>query len=507
MNVLGRFLEETIYMLPSVLAKQTFFSIIVFVIVFFISFWLKSRQRYILIGLWALVFVRLVLPVDFASPISVRSAAEKLFTVIDNGRSSTSPASDTAVRVKVPVPGTDGGSKGELKESAFSHVLSLIWLTVASALLFLQIVRRHAVFREIRYSRVLFGGKWFRSVESWRMRLRLGRRVTIVCGRKKVSPFTTGLFKPVIYIPHALMIRGTDETIDSVIGHEMAHIKGCDALWSLVCGLLQIVYFFNPVVWIAGRQIRQIREYACDETAMQWGKLSRKTYGRVLLKVMGMNLAFGGTENSFEGFFNRKELITRRLHNLKQGIVPAKHKRAAVILVIALSVFILPLAAQTGRTVLPYAERMFFVSPVDNGIINLECGWDRKTENMPLYRHNGIDIRWSGTGTGAVYAAADGKVQWIVEDNLFPWCTGMMLSHKNDFKTCYFHLGTTVVKPGEYVRKGRLLGYVDASIGALHFEVHRNMTVLDPELYLSLPKQLTRSVIKFNSINPGESRR
>ncbi len=498
----GGFPVEVMRWLPSFLALQTLFSLIVFVMVFLVSLLLKNRYRSVVLGLWALVFVRLILPVDFALPVSVRTAADKLISLVFDSRSLPRPAPFPLAGAGSPALQAPTAPAAEKKTGRLEQVLALGWLAAVAALMTVQSLRRRAVRREIRRARVLTGGRWVKSAAAWRERLSVRRQITLVCGRRALSPFTVGWFKPVIYIPQALMTRATGEIVESVIGHEMAHINGWDALWSMLRCFLQTVYFFNPAVWIAGGRIRQIREYACDETAMNAGGISRQAYGGALLRVVRMNMAPAGTDSPFEGLLRRKELMARRLRNVKRSTVQKKHTLAACILVVTASIFILPLAAHSGRVVLPYAEGTYLAPPMARGYVCLEYGWDRDAASRRYYLHKGIDIKWTDAGAGIVHAAAAGEVTWVGEDEVFPWCTGITMRHFNDFETRYLHLGVIFVKPGQWVKSGQTIGYVANGVSALHFEVSRSMTTLDPELYVALPKRLERPVIKNVSRPP-----
>ena len=101
--------------------------------------------------------------------------------------------------------------------------------------------------------------------------------------------------------------------------------------------------------------------------------------------------------------------------------------------------------------------------------------------------HGAIDMRctWDGTTIQPVYAAEDGTVNWV-QDWDGKTITGMQ-SYGNavkirhaDYKglsleTRYAHLSSYVVKNGQQVKEGQLIGYTgntgNSSSAHLHFEV------------------------------------
>ncbi len=86
-------------------------------------------------------------------------------------------------------------------------------------------------------------------IEDWRQFFRIKRPVSLVSSQVYLSPFTKGMVRPIIFIPEKIIsIKDNDDFISSIIGHEMSHIKRWDNLWLKLQSLLQIVYFFNPLV-------------------------------------------------------------------------------------------------------------------------------------------------------------------------------------------------------------------------------------------------------------------
>jgi len=81
------------------------------------------------------------------------------------------------------------------------------------------------------------------------------------------SPAVCGLFRPVILVPENLGASLGVEHLRTVLLHELAHIKRGDLWVNLVQTLLQIVYFYNPLLWLANAMIRRVWEQAVDEAA------------------------------------------------------------------------------------------------------------------------------------------------------------------------------------------------------------------------------------------------
>ncbi len=78
------------------------------------------------------------------------------------------------------------------------------------------------------------------------------------------TPALTASIKPKLLLPKS-MLQGMDlRQIEYGIRHELMHYRHRDYLTALLLMLLRCVYWFNPVVWLAVRQIETDMEAACD---------------------------------------------------------------------------------------------------------------------------------------------------------------------------------------------------------------------------------------------------
>ncbi len=92
-----------------------------------------------------------------------------------------------------------------------------------------------------------------------------------VCFSGRVnSPVITGLLNPTLLLPgHAR--RWSDGTLRMVMLHELGHMKRFD-LWTSLAGQLACAFhWFNPVVWILRKRLREECEYACDAHVISCG--------------------------------------------------------------------------------------------------------------------------------------------------------------------------------------------------------------------------------------------
>jgi beta-lactamase regulating signal transducer with metallopeptidase domain len=95
------------------------------------------------------------------------------------------------------------------------------------------------------------------------------RQVRLGVAESVTMPLTTGWLKPLIILPTGLTTQLSAAECESILAHELAHIRRHDYLINLGQRLIQACLFFHPAVWLIGRQIAIERELACDDWAVK----------------------------------------------------------------------------------------------------------------------------------------------------------------------------------------------------------------------------------------------
>jgi murein DD-endopeptidase MepM/ murein hydrolase activator NlpD len=130
-----------------------------------------------------------------------------------------------------------------------------------------------------------------------------------------------------------------------------------------------------------------------------------------------------------------------------------------------------------------YARRRLFRSPLSGTYTSL-VGERHDPFTGDVKRHNGVDIR--APFNAWVSAPASGKVSLAGWNGGYGKC--VIIDHGNGYKTLCGHLNTVLVKQGQHVRQGQMIGRVGSTGRTtgphLHFTIYLKNKVQDPLKYL-----------------------
>ena len=254
----------------------------------------RTVSRRVQYALWLLVLLRLLIPANLpAMGLSILTAAEPVrdsLSAAAERQAYREPYASYPVEaysqqeLPAPRPGAilvEGeGSYGVVDETGENVVfyrrrslpiLRLIWYCGMGvmALLFLGENLRFA--KKLRRTRVPLAG-----AES---------RYPVYLCDDIPSPCLFGVWKPAIYV--TIPAAKDPATLGHVIAHEETHARHLDPLWSLLRGLCLVVWWFDPLVWLAAHFSKADCEMACDEGVLaRMDREERIAYGETLLKLI-----------------------------------------------------------------------------------------------------------------------------------------------------------------------------------------------------------------------------
>lgn len=127
-------------------------------------------------------------------------------------------------------------------------------------------------------------GPWARLTGAVSQEYGLRSTVRLIRGKNSAVLASWGVLFPKILLP-ANSEDWPEERIRAVLCHELAHIRRKDWFVQIVTEVLRVIYWFNPLFWIACSRLRLESEYACDNAVLEHGFLDSH-YAAHLLDVV-----------------------------------------------------------------------------------------------------------------------------------------------------------------------------------------------------------------------------
>ncbi len=227
----------------------------------------------------------------------------------------------------------------------------LSWAAVALCLLLLLLQRSYFVRGLVAQADEASAAMEDSLDHCWRrmgLRQKVGLRLSAIVG----SPAACGLIHPVILVPQNLVPRLQSHDLQAVLLHELAHIKRGDLWVNLVQTLAQIVYFYNPLLWLANAIIRRTREQAVDEAVLVAMGEAAQQYPETLVNVA--KLAFRkrpALSLRLIGVVESKSALSARIRHILSRPLPKSTKVgvAGLIVILVTATVLLPMAKAQRR--------------------------------------------------------------------------------------------------------------------------------------------------------------
>ena len=258
---------------------------------------LRKAPRNITCLLWLLVALRLLLPFELKSPISLQPRLTEPVSITEFAPPSTSPTQDQLTEIRPeaqkPVSEPQNDTSLTLEPEA---VVTVFWISGSLSLLIYAAVSFTILRHRVRDAVLCSDGVW----ESDRI----------------ADAFLLGYWKPRIYLP--VILSHQDRKL--IVAHERSHQSRGDQWWKLLGMFCLSLHWFNPLVWLGFWLMCRDIETACDEKVIRNLDLEqRKDYSLALLNSVKRTSGFLSYPVSF-GEVNLKHRIKSVLNYRKPGL-------------------------------------------------------------------------------------------------------------------------------------------------------------------------------------------
>ena len=333
------------------------------------QWWLRKRLspswRY---GLWLLLVVRLLMPVSPQSAFSVfnlarttpRHSAAASHAPILSAAVGSEPAA--IVPTHVPVVVEPGEAPLIVQPPAgVRPAVEIDWFAIAfcgwlAGVCFFgaRLVWTNGRFRSrIAGYQPIADTAVTRLFDECRAAFKISRPVRLIESEEVESPAVYGFWRKWLLLPDGVFERFSAGELRCIFLHELAHIKRGDVGINWLVSLLQVLHWFNPILWLAWARMRADRELATDALALAHvGENDRAPYGETIIKVLE-GLTGERALPGLVGIVENKAQLKERLAAICR---PGRYWQWAALTVAALLAGIGLTGAQSGKGPAPETQ-------------------------------------------------------------------------------------------------------------------------------------------------------
>jgi len=193
--------------------------------------------------------------------------------------------------IHIQVAPNTGVADGSMVGSQLYRGISLVYFAGMGIYLLVTLLGIGRI-RALRQGADSITGRWYQLFCELRYEAGICRKVEFLVSDQVSGPFLTGVLKPAIIVPSAMLTQLSFREIEAILMHELYHLKQLDHVMNLLQRLVEILFFFNPAVWILSRIIRSEREKRCDDLVIA-GNTQAVDYARALY-VLSMQMNASG---------------------------------------------------------------------------------------------------------------------------------------------------------------------------------------------------------------------
>ncbi|GHU87389.1 hypothetical protein FACS1894202_01590 [Clostridia bacterium] len=268
----------------------------------------KSAQY----ALWLVVLAALLIPVS--KLVALPTAAPTVSEVVNQHVITSDEAFMNSLKITPENPKLtiDGGQQKIQQPTTISNSISLFVIIYPFGVLFFSL---YHIVGYVRFARKLRRARVLTDVSA---------PVRVYRSSTAVTPMLIGLFRPSIILPDR---EYSAKQLESILAHELTHLRRKDVWIKWLSVLVGAVHWFNPLVYIARRELDRACELSCDEAVIRsFDESGRTEYGNTLLSVAAESRIPRAVVSTT--MVESKQALKERLGAIMKS---KKHTRAAII--------------------------------------------------------------------------------------------------------------------------------------------------------------------------------
>jgi len=321
---------------------------------------LSPRWHYML---WMILIVRLILPWSPDSSFSIYSILTNAYKttvsfksqpvsskeyesmhetkMINTEMITTEKKPNVVVKLQPSKEGNEEIFRNEKQRDglvSYRTIALYIWLTGVTVLGLATYFVNKRLSNYIQKQPVITDKRIVKVFEKCKMTMSVHQAIPLRQAGKISNPTVYGFLRPRVLLSKEYINQLTDQQLQHIFYHELAHIKRKDVGLNWLMHCLLILNWFNPILWYAYTRMREDQELACDTLALTFmDEKEQISYGHTIINLLEYYSNHFQAPNLANLSSNKKTLKRRILTIKKFQKKPFRWSALGVIAVLAVS--------------------------------------------------------------------------------------------------------------------------------------------------------------------------
>jgi len=228
-------------------------------------------------------------------------------------------------------------------------LISLLWLLGVLVFSGYALSENVSLLTRVKRERPLTDQKVLDLLEDCKATMKIHAPMAVIETPKVKSPSLFGFVRPRLLLPEGTIETMSPGELRFVFLHEMAHLKCYDIVINWVATVLQVIHWFNPLVWYAFYRMRADCELACDAMVLSHSEQSEsQEYGRTILNLLE-RFSQPARVPGMAGILEDKSQLKRRIASIAVFKRDSYQWSAVAVTLLAILAFVTLTDARTTR--------------------------------------------------------------------------------------------------------------------------------------------------------------
>jgi beta-lactamase regulating signal transducer with metallopeptidase domain len=308
--------------------------------------------------------LRFALPVTIHLPIfnipslNYSSSIEKFNTPMDKlGKTSTDEvskdekapltldASDLQTTSAIDTQTPSKFNNINLNKLSLKDIIIFVWISIAGCLGIYFLLNYIKFSKQIKkYSKAINDNEILNTFGQLKTEMNINRNIEIKVYKNTYTPQLFGFFKPLLLLPTTSY---NNEDLTLVLRHELTHYKHKDLSIKLLSLILNIIFWFDPFIYIIKKNVEIYCELCCDEAVVRnMNDNNKQKYGECILNLIRDSIR---ENTSFSTcFYQNKKILKKRIHSM----VSSTKKSKGIVIIIS-TIFVIGILGGCAEVAAP----------------------------------------------------------------------------------------------------------------------------------------------------------